>query len=84
MFLFIEAQSHGFTRELCQSMIHMMDKGYNGKLNFEEFKALWVDVRNWKVTALKISPIIVLISHNFISECLQIIRSYSIRILNCV
>ncbi|XP_044730408.1 calpain-B-like isoform X3 [Chrysoperla carnea] len=44
----IETHNRGFSQQLCQSMIHMMDKDYNGKLNFEEFKALWVDVRNWK------------------------------------
>lgn len=44
-----ETHNRGFSQQLCQSMIHMMDKDYNGKLNFEEFKALWVDVRNWKV-----------------------------------
>jgi calpain len=30
-------------------MVAMMDVDRSGKLGFEEFKALWVDIRHWKV-----------------------------------
>lgn len=43
---------HGqeFSKDVCRSMIAMMDKDHTGKLGFEEFKALWMDVRNWRVS----------------------------------
>jgi calpain len=31
-------------------MVAMMDVDRSGKLGFEEFKALWLDVRNWRVS----------------------------------
>jgi hypothetical protein len=30
-------------------MVAMMDVDRSGKLGFEEFKALWIDIRHWKV-----------------------------------
>ncbi|EEB19689.1 Calpain B, putative [Pediculus humanus corporis] len=38
----------GFSRDVCRSMIAMLDVDRSGKLGFEEFKSLWTDIRNWK------------------------------------
>lgn len=39
----------GFSKDVCRSMIAMMDWDRSGKLGFEEFKKLWIDIRQWKV-----------------------------------
>ena len=39
----------GFSKDVCRSMIAMMDVDRSGKLGFEEFKKLWVDIRSWQV-----------------------------------
>jgi hypothetical protein len=41
-------------------MVAMMDVDRSGKLGFEEFKALWVDIRHWKVKSLTIHILILL------------------------
>jgi len=41
----------GFSKDVCRSMIAMMDWDRSGKLGFEEFKSLWIDIRHWKVIA---------------------------------
>ncbi|KAK6622950.1 hypothetical protein RUM43_008802 [Polyplax serrata] len=38
----------GFSKDVCRSMIAMLDVDRSGKLGFEEFKSLWTDIRNWK------------------------------------
>ncbi|KAE9522347.1 hypothetical protein AGLY_017259 [Aphis glycines] len=38
----------GFSKDVCRSMIAMMDWDRSGKLGFEEFKSLWIDIRQWK------------------------------------
>ncbi|KAJ9598871.1 hypothetical protein L9F63_026593, partial [Diploptera punctata] len=38
----------GFSKDVCRSMVAMMDVDRSGKLGFEEFKALWIDIRQWK------------------------------------
>nr|CAD7264903.1 unnamed protein product [Timema shepardi] len=43
-----EVKNDGFSKDVCRSMIAMMDVDRSGKLGFEEFKALWVDIRHWK------------------------------------
>nr|CAD7448572.1 unnamed protein product [Timema bartmani] len=48
-----EVKNDGFSKDVCRSMIAMMDVDRSGKLGFEEFKALWVDIRHWK-TVFKI------------------------------
>ncbi|XP_046400174.1 calpain-A-like isoform X4 [Ischnura elegans] len=43
-----ETKGEGFSKDVCRSMVAMMDVDRSGKLGFEEFKALWIDIRNWK------------------------------------
>lgn len=45
----ILSQKGGFSKEICRSMIAMMDADRSGKLGYEEFKSLWLDVCNWRV-----------------------------------
>lgn len=45
-----EMEKAGFSKDVCRSMIAMMDWDRSGKLGFEEFKKLWIDIRQWKVT----------------------------------
>lgn len=44
-----ELAQQGFPKDVCRSMVAMMDADRSGKLGYEEFKELWVDIRNWKV-----------------------------------
>lgn len=48
--LFLEIKNRGFSKDVCRSMVSMLDVDKSGKLGFEEFKTLWVDIRNWKVS----------------------------------
>ncbi|CAH0598745.1 unnamed protein product [Chrysodeixis includens] len=43
-----QLQGQGFSKDVCRSMIAMLDKDGSGGLGFEEFKALWIDLRNWR------------------------------------
>ncbi|XP_008471786.2 calpain-A isoform X4 [Diaphorina citri] len=38
----------GFSKDVCRSMVAMLDVDRSGKLGFEEFQQLWKDIRNWK------------------------------------
>ncbi|XP_054281756.1 calpain-A isoform X3 [Macrosteles quadrilineatus] len=38
----------GFSKDVCRSMIAMLDMDHSGKLGFDEFKLLWTDIRHWK------------------------------------
>lgn len=42
----------GFSKDICRSMIAMMDFDKSGKLGYEEFKSLWQSLRDWKVNNL--------------------------------
>lgn len=42
----------GFSMEACRSMVALTDATKSGKLDYEEFKTLWVVVRKW-ITAFK-------------------------------
>jgi Ca2+-binding EF-hand superfamily protein len=44
-----ELNKDDFSKEVCRSMIAMMDVDRSGKLNFEEFQILWAAIRYWKV-----------------------------------
>ncbi|XP_059488829.1 calpain-A-like [Neocloeon triangulifer] len=41
-------QRGGFSKEICRSMVAMMDSDRSGKLGYEEFKTLWLDIGNWR------------------------------------
>ncbi|XP_047999761.1 calpain-B isoform X7 [Leguminivora glycinivorella] len=43
-----ELKGQGFSKDVCRSMIAMLDKDNSGGLGFEEFKSLWIDLRNWR------------------------------------
>ncbi|KAK0170184.1 hypothetical protein PV328_010777 [Microctonus aethiopoides] len=43
-----EMHNEGFTKDVCRSMVAMLDVDHSGKLGFEEFKCLWNDIRNWR------------------------------------
>ncbi|XP_045485365.1 calpain-B isoform X5 [Pieris rapae] len=43
-----ELRGQGFSKDVCRSMIAMLDKDNSGGLGFEEFKALWIDLRQWR------------------------------------
>lgn len=44
-----DTRSSGFAKEVCRSMVAMMDADHSGKLGYEEFKVLWTDIRRWRV-----------------------------------
>ncbi|XP_034837477.1 calpain-A isoform X5 [Maniola hyperantus] len=43
-----ELKGQEFSKDVCRSMIAMLDKDNSGGLGFEEFKSLWIDLRNWR------------------------------------
>ncbi|XP_045530250.1 calpain-B-like isoform X5 [Pieris brassicae] len=43
-----ELRGQGFSKDVCRSMIAMLDKDNSGGLGFEEFKSLWIDLRQWR------------------------------------
>jgi hypothetical protein len=45
-----EFEFDGFSKELCRSMVALMDVDRSGKLGLDEFIQLWKSVRTWKVS----------------------------------
>ncbi|XP_045457463.1 calpain-B [Melitaea cinxia] len=43
-----ELKGQGFSKDVCRSMVAMLDKDNSGGLGFEEFKSLWIDLRQWR------------------------------------
>ncbi|XP_017468261.1 PREDICTED: calpain-A [Rhagoletis zephyria] len=41
-------ENTGFSKDVCRSMVAMMDVDQSGKLGFEEFEALLTDIAKWK------------------------------------
>lgn len=39
---------HGFSKDVCRSMVAMLDVDSSGKLGFEEFQTLLTDIAKWK------------------------------------
>lgn len=39
----------GFSKDICRSMVAMLDIDHSGKLRLEEFKILFYDIAKWKV-----------------------------------
>ncbi|KOC67354.1 Calpain-A [Habropoda laboriosa] len=44
----IETNNEGFSKDVCRSMVAMLDVDHSGKLGFEEFRMLWNDIRKWR------------------------------------
>ncbi|XP_018396576.1 PREDICTED: calpain-A isoform X2 [Cyphomyrmex costatus] len=44
----VETHDRGFSKDVCRSMVAMLDADHSGKLGFEEFKLLWNDIRKWR------------------------------------
>ncbi|XP_044589119.1 calpain-A-like isoform X1 [Cotesia glomerata] len=44
----VEMHNEGFSKDVCRSMVAMLDVDHSGKLGFEEFKALWNDIKSWR------------------------------------
>ncbi|XP_014489405.1 PREDICTED: calpain-A-like isoform X3 [Dinoponera quadriceps] len=43
-----DTRDKGFSKDICRSMVAMLDVDHSGKLGFEEFKTLWNDIRRWR------------------------------------
>ncbi|XP_068144740.1 calpain-A [Drosophila tropicalis] len=41
-------ETHGFSKDICRSMVAMLDTDKSGKLGFEEFEMLLADIAKWK------------------------------------
>lgn len=50
-FLLTAVDSHGFSKDICRSMVAMLDADHSGKLRFEEFQVLVDDIIKWKVSS---------------------------------
>lgn len=44
---------HGFSKDVCRSMISMMDADRSGKLGFDEFQDLWNSIDTWKMVFIR-------------------------------
>ncbi|XP_076176529.1 calpain A isoform X2 [Ptiloglossa arizonensis] len=44
----VETHDKGFSKDVCRSMVAMLDVDHSGKLGFEEFRTLWNDIRKWR------------------------------------
>ncbi|XP_018579516.1 calpain-A isoform X2 [Anoplophora glabripennis] len=45
---FSEMQMSRFSKDICRSMVAMLDIDRSGKLNYKEFRNLWTSLRQWK------------------------------------
>ncbi|KAG7206290.1 hypothetical protein KM043_003666 [Ampulex compressa] len=43
-----DTHDKGFSKDICRSMVAMLDVDHSGKLGFEEFRTLWNDIRKWR------------------------------------
>ncbi|CAO1383373.1 unnamed protein product [Diamesa hyperborea] len=41
-------ESHGFSKDICRSMVAMLDLDHSGRLGLEEFRTLLNDIAKWK------------------------------------
>lgn len=47
-YLVIIDETHGFSKDVCRSMVAMLDADKSGKLGFEEFEELLSNIAKWK------------------------------------
>ncbi|KAJ8959428.1 hypothetical protein NQ318_022119 [Aromia moschata] len=45
---FVEVGLEGFSKDICRSMVAMLDADRSGRLGYHEFKKLWIAIRTWK------------------------------------
>nr|CAD7435928.1 unnamed protein product [Timema monikensis] len=45
-----EGNNQGYSREVCRSLLALMDVDHSGKLSYQEFNVLWTDVGRWNVS----------------------------------
>lgn len=45
----IVTESQGFSKDICRSMVAMLDVDQSGRLGLDEFKSLLNDIAKWKV-----------------------------------
>ena len=65
-----EFNFEGFTKDVCRSMIAMMDVDRSGKLGLQEFLQLWMDIRVWKV-GVKVQVYLWIFSWSAADRCSQ-------------
>ncbi|KAI4469988.1 calpain [Holotrichia oblita] len=41
--------ANGFTKEVCRSLVAMLDVNRSGSLSLAEFRPLWADIKNWQI-----------------------------------
>nr|XP_023027793.1 calpain-A-like isoform X3 [Leptinotarsa decemlineata] len=46
--IFSEMKFEGFSKDICRSMVAMLDTDRSGKLGYQEFKNLWSSILQWK------------------------------------
>lgn len=49
---FVETKNRGFSEGICRSIVALSDRDRSGKLDYEEFNNLWIDMKNLKVENL--------------------------------
>jgi ABC-type amino acid transport substrate-binding protein len=51
-FIDLVSEAQGFSKDICRSMVAMLDVDHSGRLGMEEFKTLLNDIAKWKVTTI--------------------------------
>lgn len=49
LYIYFSELKKGFSEDICRSLVAMHDEDQSGKLGFEEFKHLLIDITKWKV-----------------------------------
>lgn len=67
----IVTESQGFSKDICRSMVAMLDLDHSGKLGLEEFKSLLNDIAKWKVSSTTFESRDDFYSNQILAGCLQ-------------
>ncbi|XP_063995560.1 calpain-A-like isoform X2 [Diachasmimorpha longicaudata] len=43
-----EMHNEGFSKDICRSMVYMMDRDDSGRIGYDEFLTLWTDIMHWR------------------------------------